>query len=74
MPTAELCKTCGLPMSVNPHPQAGDPSSVAQVGFKTECIPCLVADRHAKRVIAIAAEREVARLTRWIADNKLKFK
>lgn len=33
---------CGLPMSVNPHPEAGDPKSVCSVGALMVCIPCTI--------------------------------
>lgn len=37
---------CGLPMSLNPHPEAGVPGRFLEVGTVSECIPCLVASRH----------------------------
>lgn len=38
---AGMCD-CGLAMSRNPHPNAGVPSMVAEVGAVYECIPCRV--------------------------------
>lgn len=40
------CHKCGLPLSTNPHPEAGKPSHYLQVGCQKECIPCLVLSRH----------------------------
>ncbi|MFM0022146.1 hypothetical protein [Paraburkholderia azotifigens] len=40
------CHKCGLPMSVNPHPEAGKPPHYLNVGCPWECIPCLVKSRH----------------------------
>ena len=40
------CHKCGLPLSVNPHPQAGKPDHYLEVGCPKECIPCLVRGRH----------------------------
>ncbi|GJH04994.1 hypothetical protein [Paraburkholderia terrae] len=40
------CHKCGLPMSVNPHPEAGKPPHYLNVGCPRECIPCLVKSRH----------------------------
>ena len=37
---------CGLPMSRNPHPEAGVPGRFLEVGTVSECIPCLVSSRH----------------------------
>lgn len=42
----QLC-LCGLPLSKNPHPNAGDPTmDGVQVGYQYECIPCLVKTRN----------------------------
>lgn len=40
------CHKCGLPLSVNPHPEAGKPDHYLEVGCPKECIPCLVRGRH----------------------------
>lgn len=40
------CYKCGLPMSENPHPDAGIPSKVLEVGVQKVCIPCLTLNRH----------------------------
>jgi hypothetical protein len=40
------CHKCGLPKSVNPHPEAGKPPHYLEVGCPTECIPCTVKSRH----------------------------
>ena len=43
---APECASCGMPMSPNPHVDAGDPVLVTEIGAEWECIPCLVAGRH----------------------------
>jgi hypothetical protein len=40
------CYRCGLPLSDNPHPEAGKPSHYLEVGGPKECIPCLSLSRH----------------------------
>lgn len=37
-----ICGDCGLPMSRNPHPHAGEPSVLTEVGYVWVCIPCTV--------------------------------
>ena len=37
---------CGLPMSRNPHPDAGKPAALLEVGAVWVCIPCTVKSRH----------------------------
>lgn len=34
------CLNCGLPMTRNPHPQAGNPADLLHVGASFECLPC----------------------------------
>jgi len=36
---------CGLPMSRNPHTDAGKPSMISEVGAWFVCIPCTVKSR-----------------------------
>ena len=73
---------CGLPMSLNPHPEAGVPGRFLEVGTVSECIPCLVSSRHgwAKTASDLqqrlkAAERRNAELdlewSRTITDRAL---
>lgn len=39
--------SCGLPMSRNPHPDAGSPTMAGvDGGYTWECIPCLIATRN----------------------------
>ena len=40
-----LC-SCGLSMSMNPHPEAGKPASLLEVGAMMVCIPCTIKSRH----------------------------
>lgn len=51
--------TCGLPMSVNPHPEAGVPGRYLETGCQRECIPCLVLSRHQWSKRAFNAEKEL---------------
>lgn len=37
---AVVCGLCGGPMSRNPHPKAGHPGSLLEVGATWMCIPC----------------------------------
>jgi hypothetical protein len=67
---------CGLPMSLNPHPEAGVPGRFLEVGTVSECIPCLVASRHgwAKTASELkqrltAAEQRNAALLREVAES-----
>jgi hypothetical protein len=53
------CHKCGLPMSANPHPEAGRPSHYLKVGVPKECIPCLVLSRHQWAARAMKAENEL---------------
>lgn len=51
--------TCGMPMSRNPHPDAGKPTALLAVGASYVCIPCTVRGRHGWCEQASAAEREI---------------
>lgn len=44
--------TCGMPLSKNPHPDAGDPKHLLNVGAVWVCIPCTVQSRHDAHVRA----------------------
>jgi len=41
-----VCGLCGGPMTRNPHPDAGKPSTLLEVGTMWVCIPCLYRTRH----------------------------
>jgi hypothetical protein len=56
------CGLCGGPVSRNPHPDAGKPSRILEVGAVWECIPCLVRARHSAFGRAQAAEQQVTAL------------
>lgn len=53
---------CGLAKTKNPHPDAGKPERILEVGAVYECIPCLTKSRHEWSQRAIAAEQEAAGL------------
>ncbi len=40
------CTFCGGPLSKNPHPDAGKPSRMLEVGYEWQCIPCTVRTRN----------------------------
>lgn len=56
---------CGLPMSRNPHPDAGKPTlvGVAAVGAVWECIPCMYRSRNSASFRWRDAQLEVDRLS-----------
>lgn len=59
---APLC-FCGLPMAKNPHPDAGKPGQLLEVGAVYVCIPCLSKANHGHAKSANALRAEVERLT-----------
>jgi hypothetical protein len=56
------CDKHDVPMTVNPHPQAGVPALVLEVGAVHECVPCLSGSRHRWAQRAHRAEGVLARL------------
>lgn len=56
------CPTCGLPLSRNPHPDAGTAAHYLLVGCPKVCIPCLALNRHQWASRATKAEKEVSAL------------
>lgn len=58
-PLPMVCR-CGLPMTRNPHPQAGTVSYQNDYGYAYECIPCLVQTRNRVGRSWRAAEAELA--------------
>ncbi len=60
--------TCGLPMSRNPHPDAGKPAALLDVGAVWVCSPCTVQGRHKASRRAAAAEAEIASSQSLMAD------
>jgi len=56
------CAYCGESMSTNPHPDAGKPSRLLEVGTVNICIPCLVLNRHTWAERAMKAENELAKI------------
>lgn len=50
------CPDCGLPRSVNPHPEAGKPEHFIEVNTREVCIPCLTLNRHRWADRAMKAE------------------
>jgi len=55
------CHTCSLPMSKNPHPDAGLPSKVLEVNVQNVCIPCLTLSRHQWAERASKSENDARR-------------
>lgn len=55
------CPNCGLPMLTNPHPDAGKPDRLNEVGAVLCCLPC--AEKRAN-----GRHRVIADLWRWIDD------
>jgi hypothetical protein len=51
---------CGLPMSRNPHADAGNPESLLEVGAVFVCIPCTVKSRHSAHERAAKLEQQIA--------------
>ena len=56
-----VCGLCGGLMSLNPHPDAGNPAKVVTVGATYECIPCNKKALHgwAKRAGKAEAESQL---------------
>lgn len=46
-------------MSRNPHPEAGSPATLTDVGYVWECIPCLNANRSRWAKRAMKAEHRI---------------
>jgi hypothetical protein len=51
---------CGLTMTQNPHPDAGLPARVAEVGAVWVCIPCTVGALHRSSAARYRAEADLA--------------
>jgi len=58
-PAVPVCHRCDLPHVTNPHPEAGKPAYLLEVGCPTECLPCLVKSRHEWSLRASRAEKLV---------------
>jgi hypothetical protein len=56
-----ICR-CGCKLSFNPHPDAGVPTMLAQVGSVWECIPCAARARSRWCERALAAELKISKL------------
>ncbi len=54
---ARVCGLCNGPMSKNPHPNAGQPQNLLEVGAEYECIPCNRNALHSWANRAMKAER-----------------
>jgi hypothetical protein len=61
-PQPRHCPKCGLPLIVNPHPDAGRPDAMLEVGVQMECLPCTVKSRHEWSGRALVAEKELREL------------
>ncbi|AGW94637.1 hypothetical protein N234_31805 [Ralstonia pickettii DTP0602] len=62
------CHKCGLPLSQNPHPEAGKPAHYLEVGCQKECIPCTVKGRHNWASQAMKNHRDAERY-RWVRNT-----
>lgn len=60
-----VCR-CGLPMSKNPHSEAGTPAMLTEVGYVWECIPCLNANRGRWANRAHKAEGTLKRIKEYV--------
>lgn len=62
---------CGGPISRNPHPDAGKPMSLLEVGATGVCIPCLTKSRHewSQRAMKTEAERDALLLANKLLQN-----
>ncbi len=58
---------CGGEMSKNPHPQAGKPEALLEVGAVYVCIPCTVRTRHRWADRALKAESELSLVVKGAA-------
>jgi len=65
------CASCGGVMSKNPHPLAGKPNTLLEVGSQFVCIPCTVKSRHqwAERAMKAEADRDDWKATAEVAQN-----
>jgi len=63
------CWRCGNSLVRNPHPDAGKPSSLLEVGATVVCIPCLVSDRHHWAGRAQAAEAKLDAVREILNDQ-----
>lgn len=69
VPPGTLTHTCGLPMSLNGHPNAGEPLHVVEVGATHECVPCLIKARNRNnRAAAMLADLDRCRHGRHRGD------
>lgn len=69
-PPNPICN-CGLPMSRNPHPEAGDVVKLSQVGAVFECIPCTRAALARATRLRYEAERRAGERGLWGSPKKL---
>ena len=71
----EMICHCGLSMSKNPHPQAGNVRTLTTVGADYVCIPCTVESRHKAYDRQRKAENELDVLRarqEWTAVDEIK--
>lgn len=71
LPEVRRCGVHDIPLVENPHPDAGIPTRLAEVGAMWECVACLSYTRHRWSQRALAAEKGIAEATRiFIALGK----
>ncbi len=63
------CEICGGHLSKNPHPDAGKPEHLLEIGAQYECLPCLYG-RSRRRFREIASLRQqIVKLEKIIRDR-----
>jgi hypothetical protein len=61
---------CGLQTTKNPHPDAGKPFTLCEVGAVWVCIPCLSKSRHEWCGRALDAENKVTEIRQLTTKAK----
>lgn len=67
--TEPLTCRCGLVMSENPHPDAGHPTKMVQVGATYVCIPCTMRALSGWASRAQRAERDARHYARVLRES-----
>jgi len=62
------CYRCGRSLVHNPHPDAGKPSCLLEVGAVGVCIPCLTSSRYWWKCQAIKAENKLEAILKILND------
>ena len=59
---AATCVICGLPLSQNPHPMAGKPGHLNNVGAVLDCLPCAERRANGRRLV-------ITDMKRWLQSE-----